>query len=735
MARWPRVILILGVLAPLCLTMQAQTASEPEVAPSQVIIDADTFQVDDENNTVTAEGNVQAEYEGRILRADKLVYNRTTDRVRAVGNVIIIDPDGSERFADEIETNSDLNDGFAIGFSTRLAGGGTAIAESAIRSQDGINALEKVTYTACELCEGDTRPTWALRARRAILDEQDQMYSYRDAVLEIAGIPVFYLPFFAHPDPNSDRRSGLLIPDAGVSTKFGAFYQQPYYWAISPSQDLTIAPLISTGINPLLEFDYRKRFWSGDVVANFSFTHEKDFDADGERFGEAEWRGHLFAEGQFDINQVWSWGFGIEQMSDDLYTRRYDIDGENEDRGLYAGQPRQLLNQLYIQGQDQNWYADGSLIGLEGLRERDNDATFPTALPFAFAERLFDFGDFGTLAVNGSSAILERDEGVNSGRVSVGADWRKQYVLPAGVLIEPFADARYDYYDLSGTESDENSFERGQAQIGAQISYPLLRQGRSVDILIEPIAMVAAGTQVNNDASIPVEDGLFYEYDETVLFQPNGYGNYDLYEGGAKASIGLSTTARWKNGVSITALGGRHWRDYADPYFTVGSNLDGTVSDWVGSISANFNDILTIETRLRLDEEDFAVNRVDTRLGLDWWRFDASVRYYKLSEDILTTGRDDEGVDIRGEFQVTDRFYFLYGRARDISGRITPNGNTFPGRDLRHQFGVAYEDDCSRFELIYEQRDSNDRTLGPSEAVRFRFSLLTLGDFGSRDVD
>ena len=77
------------------------------------------------------------------------------------------------------------------------------MAESAVRTQEGYNALDKIVYTSCELCDDDDRPTWALRARRAVLDQEAQMMSYRDAVLEVAGVPVFYLPFFAHPDPNS----------------------------------------------------------------------------------------------------------------------------------------------------------------------------------------------------------------------------------------------------------------------------------------------------------------------------------------------------------------------------------------------------------------------------------------------------------------------------------------------------------------------------------------------------
>ncbi|MEL6861634.1 MAG: LptA/OstA family protein, partial [Pseudomonadota bacterium] len=129
----------------------------------RVILDADNIFANEAENKVIAEGNVEAKYEGRVLRADRLTYDRNTDRVRAEGNVVIIDADGSETYAAEIETNSTLADGYAIGFSTRTAEGGVAVAESAVTTEAGYSALEKIVYTSCEVCDEDDNPTWALR--------------------------------------------------------------------------------------------------------------------------------------------------------------------------------------------------------------------------------------------------------------------------------------------------------------------------------------------------------------------------------------------------------------------------------------------------------------------------------------------------------------------------------------------------------------------------------------------
>ncbi len=735
MHKWTSFLLFAAALAQTGLANAQDTATPITVEQPKVVLDADNIFVSEADNTVIAEGNVEAKYEGRILRADRLIYFRDTDRVRAMGNVVVIDADGSESFANEIETSSNLVDGYAIGFSTRTPEGGVAVAESAVRSSEGYNALEKIVYTSCEVCDENDRPTWAIRARRAVLDDQTEMMSYRDAVLEIAGLPVLYLPYFAHPDPSSERRSGLLPPDFGSSSKLGVYYQQPYYWAISPYQDLTISPRIMANVNPLLEVQYRKRFWSGSVQADFSLTEEQEFDSDGEKFGEKELRGHIFAEGGFEIRPGWSWGFAIEQVSDDLYTRRYDIEGENSDRGLYAGQPRYLLNQLYTQAQAQDWYFDSAILTFETNRDNDSDARLPRALPLMFGEKLIDYGKYGTVALSGSTAILERELGVDSYRASGGVEWNANRVLPGGVLLNPFAESRFDYYQLDDTPSGVGEVSRGVATIGSRISYPLYRPGKVVDLIVEPEAMVAYGTSGANNPDIPIEDSLFYELDESSLFEANAASGFDTYEGGSKASLGTSITARWKNGMSISALGGRRWRDMSDPVFDVGSNLDGTTSDWVAGISADFGNPLRLETRVRLDDDDFKLNRIDARVNTNIWRFRGNARYYRIDGGITSSGLNDEGIQVTADFKVTDNYYFLYGLSRDISGRVNSAGALSDPRDISQSIGLAYEDDCSRFEVSFERSEALDRTLGPTDSIKFRFALKTLGGLGSNDVD
>jgi LPS-assembly protein len=725
----------MGKWASLFCAIALACAAPPALAQDdaeKVILEADDISEEDDSNIIVATGSVEASYGGRVLRADRIEYDRRTGKVRATGNVVILDADGTQQFADEVEVNERLDDGYAVGFATRLPAGGVATANSAVRQPNGINALDQAIYTACEVCEEEgQRPTWALRARRAILDENNDIISYRDALLEIGGVPVFYLPYFFHPDPTAGRRSGFLIPRVGGSSRLGFVYGQPYYKVLSKSSDITITPTFYSRVRPLLEVDYRKQFWAGTLNAAGSITFERDFDGDGNRFGEEKVRGHIFADADFEINDTWRWGFGVERASDDLFTRRYSIDGAEVSRGLFDGQPRTLLSQLYAVGQTPSFYADTSLLFFQDLRAASPTIPeAPIATPLLYADKFYDFGKYGRTSITASSAILSRnasdgltpDINPDSRRISIGADWNVTRVLPGGFVAEPFAEVRGDYYNLDPDASGQRTVTRAVGSVGAKLSWPLLRQGKTVDILVEPTVLGAWGLSNTNDPAIPIEDSELFEFDETRLFESNGFSNFDLYEGDGKLSVGVTTSARFRNGFQFDAIAGRRWRSRADTAFDAATNLDGTSSDWVGSVSADFGRLLRVETRLRLDGDSFAVNRVDAKASTRFWRIAASARYFRVDEDIRPNiPTADEGIDTNARFRLTKNYSLTYRQLRDFTA----------GTNILQSFGVAYTDNCSQFRIIYQRREAVDRTLGPEDAVLFRFSLKTLGEFGT----
>jgi LPS-assembly protein len=246
-----------------------------------------------------------------------------------------------------------------------------------------------------------------------------------------------------------------------------------------------------------------------------------------------------------------------------------------------------------------------------------------------------------------------------------------------------------------------------------------------VDIMLEPEVMAAWGTSNSNNSAIPNEDSLLFESDETLLFQANATTGYDLYDGDGKISAGLTARAVWKEGPELSATVGRRWRSRSDAAFNPASNLDGTSADWVASATADFGNPLRVDTRVRLDDDGFGLNRIDARFTTQTKRFRGTGQYYKINETVSPTGTPDEGMFLSGEVRVTERYSIVFGQLRDITAN----------RNAQKQIGIAYEDECSRIELVYSRSELTDRTLGPSENIQVRFSLKTLGKFGSDEFD
>jgi LPS-assembly protein len=55
-------------------------------------------------------------------------------------------------------------------------------------------------------------PTWQLKSDKIIHDQERELVEYHHAWLEMWGWPIFYTPYFSHPDPAVKRKSGFLMP-------------------------------------------------------------------------------------------------------------------------------------------------------------------------------------------------------------------------------------------------------------------------------------------------------------------------------------------------------------------------------------------------------------------------------------------------------------------------------------------------------------------------------------------
>ncbi len=95
--------------------------------------------------------------------------------------------------------------------------------------------LTKGGFTSCI----QPTPRWELTASSVTLN-LDEYAALKNSVLEVKGVPVFYLPIMYYPIQEDDRATGFLMPMYGASTFRGQSLSNAFFWAISRSQDATI---------------------------------------------------------------------------------------------------------------------------------------------------------------------------------------------------------------------------------------------------------------------------------------------------------------------------------------------------------------------------------------------------------------------------------------------------------------------------------------------------------------
>ncbi len=215
-----------------------------------------------------------ASLSGGILlrRADKLAgadsarYDPETLSLYLTGNVRFVDP-GTQIRSDSAEFEYDSG---RIGFSGAEFWMGSnnsrGSADLLQISQDGLLQLDNVSYTTCPPGSND----WLLQARDIDLDSRSGTGTARGVKLRFQGIPILYAPYLSFPISDA-RKSGMLTPEVGSTSRGGNELIVPLYWNIAPNYDATFTPRLLTdrGLQLQSQFRYLTKIHNGVIDAEY----------------------------------------------------------------------------------------------------------------------------------------------------------------------------------------------------------------------------------------------------------------------------------------------------------------------------------------------------------------------------------------------------------------------------------------------------------------------------------
>lgn len=710
-------------------------------APGDVVdFEADQLSYDEAQQLVVASGRVKMSRDSYALVADRVEYRRGQEgkdglkdgEVVAIGNVQITDPSGNQALGDRVTLSDSLRDGAIANMLLVLNDGGRLGARDAVRSPQRYT-MDRAVYSPCAVVDSQgcpQVPVWKIKAVKIVYDENRHRITYRDASLEMFGVPLFWLPSLSHPDGDSPRASGVLVPAVEFQRQLGLGVSAPIHFALGPDHDVTLTPWLYSATNPALAFQARRLLKDGPIQMDGMFTVSRRFDLASDGVTEIDrgeqFRGYFGLKGQLQHDSRWRSVFSVRLTTDDTFNRRYGLGFDDTLRSSYA------LERVT----DESWLSI-SAWHFQGLRATDRAGEIPLALPLIDYDWRPDWNiGGGKLRFGANSLLLTRSNGQDMFRALAWARWDRSLYTQMGQRVTFTGLARGDLYDVRNaalaTFPDYAGRDgwrgRGQALAAVDISWPLIGPALGGTQVITPRVQLVASPRVPN-AGFPNEDARAFELDDNSLFDLNRTPGLDRIESGSRLTYGTEYTLD-RPGWQLRAEIGQSVRlDGDGSEFAPGTGYQGRFSDVVGRTSLKIGRLIEFTHRFRLDKDNFAVRRNEIDLTVGGRRSYVSAGYIRLNRNVTLEDLEDrQELRVAGRLAIA-RYWALFGNAIiDLTTRRdNPLSNSDGFRAIRHRVGIQYEDECFRFGIGWRRDYVGDRDFRPGNNFQISIAFKTLG--------
>lgn len=676
-----------------------------------VLLDAEKMEYDQKEAIVTATGKVEILQGDYILLADSLTYNQNTNSVKAKGNVAVLEPAGNVYFAQEVELKKDLQEGVIDNFQARLSDNSLFAAREARKESASVTKLKKAVYSPCKICpspEGEADPLWQIKADKVKIDEKKQEVTYRNAFFEVYGVPVIYTPYFSHPTPGADNKSGFLVPEYSQSSNLGAKLITPYYYSIAPDKDFTLTPIFTSDEGLVLAGEYRQLFESGDLHVEGSITRPDRRDALGNVIDGTETRGHIRGRGTFALNEDWNWGFDVNRSTDDTYLRRYDFGSEDS-----------LTSRIYTEGIRGRAHAIVQSLAFQGLNVNDSPGRTPLIAPLAEASYETDPGFMGSrFTFLANSLVLLREIGSESRRLSFTGGWVAPLITGSGHIFKLATSLRSDLYSVNDvTRRDATTFDgfTGRVVPEAELSwrYPLIKRMGEQSVVIEPLVSLALSPNGGNSDKIPNEDNQSLEFSDANIFYANRYPGYDVVESGPRINYGLRAQWQWGLNKDVQFTFGQTYHATRDRLYPFSDGDFNHYSDYVGRVGIDYAP-LNLTYRFKLDKDTLAARRHELNAQYSWNPLSLGINYIDVKNDPVLNDKEEilgsVGYNFKEHWTLS-----LTGR-RDLSGQETVSTGA----------SLMYQNECIGVIADVNRSSIRDRDIKPDTSFTVRVLLKNL---------
>ncbi len=693
-----------------------------------ILLKAKELRHEKEYAQIVATGDVELSDGENFVHADTITYNQKTTVVTASGNVRLFYKNGSVVSAEYLELEDTLKEGFIEKMylytedKARFAGNHSEI-------HGNVTTIQEGAYTPCKMCQGES-PTWQLKADQVERDMNEGNVTYKNATLEMLGIPVLYAPYFSHVDPTIKRRSGFLPPLLGYGGNFGAVFGAPYYWDLGVDQDATLTPIVTTNTGQFLLGEYRKQFSIGKLQLDGSggYTDSTDIRGNVLKHHPKSIHGHFLGSTELHLTDHWRLKAQLHRESTQTYLRRFPF---LDKKGL--GSRSMLVSKVNVEGFYDKNYATAKAYWFQDLRTGVNLKETPLVAPVLGYHYVGDPGKYGNFwEVDSGGLLITRKLGARVGRLSSKATWNLPYTSAMGSVVDLKLSVRGDVYDIhrhtlypSGRYLNA-AMGRGIPKAYVGFRHPFIKLLSKGSLVIEPVTSLVVGPYMANSPKIPNEDSQDFEFTTDNFFVADRFSGLDLVDTGQRINYGLHAFFASRKSMKADALFGQSHSFSKTNGFPIKSGVRKGASDYVGHFKVSPYSNYDLGYSFRLDRKKLKVKFSRSSIVVGPAIFRVGGHYIYTTDSYF-------GTRLPVQHQLMTTFSSEFTENWKISADMAYNLSRKPG-SLEHGGTLGYHNDCFGVELLYRRSYYRDRDIRPSSLYFLRFNFKNLGTFTTSPI-
>ena len=393
--------------------------------------------------------------------------------------------------------------------------------EIKINSNTNYN-LTNATYTTCNPLDN----SWQLEAGEIQINT-DQGIA-KNLVLRVNNTPVLYLPYLSFPT-SEERKSGILIPNFGASSKKGIEINIPYYWNISPNMDLITSFnwMDKRGLQLENTFRFLTAKQQGEIKVNL-LPDDKTMN---------ENREYINYNQILNLSTHWRVNIEGEYSSDNQYFE--DLTGN-----INSTSKTHLYRTINVQGFSENWHMK---MGMDNFQILDQSITPEDRphkiLPYINFNGQWNDQNMGVMfGVNAEVANFDSTINTSGTRFHLMPNISRTFNLD-GIKIKPEVEVDFTSYDLDEASSNiETSPNRVVPIYSLDIQALFAKSwddGKYTQTLEPRILGVYIPFKEQND--FPIFDSILPDRNALELFRKNRYLGQDRVGDTSKLSYGITS--------------------------------------------------------------------------------------------------------------------------------------------------------------------------------------------------